>query len=132
MYEPVLALGAVTTEGEWVTPQSAAQSDYDSLFCHSCRLKIAVHSDPLTGVKTFVHLPKMGKEIALRHCCYNRAAQEPELNENHSDPVIGTPKKRVLSVKTTVLRWQCGWCHLCWTGEKYCPECEDWIFAFSA
>lgn len=131
MYKPVLAPCAVTTEGEWVTPQSVALAEYSSLFCLSCRLKIVVHSDPLTGLKTFVHLPQMGKETALRRCRYNRAAQEHELNENHCDLVNGPPRKRALSVKTTVQRWQCGWCHLCWKGEKYCPVCEDWIFAFS-
>lgn len=52
----VLATHAVTIDGEWVTPDSVQQVDFDSLHCIYCKLKIGVQFDPLTTTKTFVHL----------------------------------------------------------------------------
>ncbi|ENG1110043.1 hypothetical protein WFP10_12645 [Yersinia enterocolitica] len=48
MSEFVFVPHAITRHGEWVTPLTAAQEDYDILFCEYCRLKISVVIDPLT------------------------------------------------------------------------------------
>lgn len=44
----VLAMHAVTVDGEWVTPESVQQVDFDSLHCIYCKLQIGVQFDPLT------------------------------------------------------------------------------------
>ncbi|HFT8190030.1 MULTISPECIES: hypothetical protein [Enterobacteriaceae] len=30
---------------------------------------------------------------------------------------------------TKIRQWRCCWCHVCWHGEKICPQCADWIYA---
>lgn len=45
----VLATHAVTVDGEWVTPESVQQVDFDSLHCIYCKLQIGVQFDPLTS-----------------------------------------------------------------------------------
>lgn len=52
----VLATNAVTVNGEWVTPESVQQVDFDSLHCIYCKLQIGVQFDPLASTRTFVHL----------------------------------------------------------------------------
>lgn len=47
----VLATHAVTVDGEWVTPESVQQVDFDSLLCIYCKLQIGVQFDPLTSTK---------------------------------------------------------------------------------
>lgn len=75
MYEPVYAPCAITYHGEWVTPETVVQEDYDILFCECCRLKISVVFDELTGVKSFVHTP-LCLETAklLTTCSYSKTA----------------------------------------------------------
>ncbi|MDW2745100.1 hypothetical protein [Atlantibacter subterraneus] len=64
----VLATHAVTAEGEWVTPDSVQQVDFDSLRCMYCKLKIGVQIDPLTGTRIFVHLPEHINDVTqLKH-----------------------------------------------------------------
>ena len=69
MYKPVYAPFAVTYHGEWVEPETAAQEDYDILFCEFCRLKISVVIDELTGVKSFVHTPLCLETAKLLATC---------------------------------------------------------------
>lgn len=47
----VLATHAVTVDGEWVTPESVQQVDFDSLLCIYCKLQIGVQFNPLTSTK---------------------------------------------------------------------------------
>lgn len=77
MYKPVYAPFAVTYHGEWVEPETAAQEDYDILFCEFCRLKISVVNDELTGVKSFVHTPlRLEATMRLTTCPYNKTASK--------------------------------------------------------
>lgn len=79
MYQFIFATHAVTSHGEWVTPQNAERHDYDSLFCLYCRLKIVVHIDPLTGTREFVHSPGQMSEIPkLKNCWFSKPGTIPE------------------------------------------------------
>ncbi|MCK7381701.1 hypothetical protein, partial [Enterobacter cloacae] len=56
----VLATHAVTVDGEWVTPESVQQVDFDSLLC-ICQQR--VKSDPLTATTNgliLIHLVYSG------------------------------------------------------------------------
>ena len=69
----VLAAHAVTVEGEWVTPSTVKQVDFDSLHCIYCKLQIGVQFDPLTATTTFVHLPGHINNVArLKKCRFNK------------------------------------------------------------
>lgn len=71
MFDFVYAPHAITRHGEWVTPTTVSQQDYDSLFCECCKLKIGVVIDELTGVKSFVHIPLRLETIKrLTTCIY--------------------------------------------------------------
>lgn len=73
MYNVIFVSNAVTGHGEWVTPLTAEQADYDSLFCLSCRLKLGVHIDPFTGIKSFIHLPCSFHNLTrVKMCEYSR------------------------------------------------------------
>lgn len=43
----------------------SANADTDSLFCVSCKLKIGVHVEPLTSVKSFVHQPREIQHLSI-------------------------------------------------------------------
>lgn len=73
MQNVIFVPNAVTGHGEWVTPLSTEQADYDSLFCLSCKLKLGVHIDPFTGIKSFIHLPGgLHNFMRLKMCEYSR------------------------------------------------------------
>ncbi|EKN3512994.1 TPA: hypothetical protein SK276_001219 [Yersinia enterocolitica] len=139
MSEFVFAPHAITRHGEWVTPLTAAQEDYDILFCEYCRLKISVVIDELTGVKSFVHTPlRLEAAKLLTTCSYSKTASklvEGKRRTNqtlHSQLAAIRPERtRLLACKTTKQNWRCCWCHICWHGEKVCPQCEDWIYAIT-
>jgi len=74
----VLATHAVTADGEWVTPESVQQVDFDSLHCIYCKLQIGVQSDPLTTTRTFVHLPGHINNVPrLKTCRFNKLRAAP-------------------------------------------------------
>lgn len=139
MYEPVYAPCAITYHGEWVVPATVVQEDYDILFCECCRLKISVVIDELTGVKSFVHTP-LHLETAklLTTCSYSKTASKlvegkrtTKLSLHSQQALIQPVKPHLLSCQTTIQNWQCCWCHICWNGEKVCPQCADWIYAIT-
>ena len=75
----VLATHAVTVDGEWVTPESVQQVDFDSLLCIYCKLQIGVQFNPLTSTKTFVHIPRHINNVArLKTCRFNKFQTVPE------------------------------------------------------
>ncbi|WP_425323195.1 putative zinc ribbon protein [Escherichia coli] len=54
------------------------------------------------------------------------------MQEQTSSQTIPSPQKRLLPANTTIRQWRCCWCHVCWHGEKICPQCADWIYATDA
>ncbi|WP_350305997.1 putative zinc ribbon protein [Photorhabdus viridis] len=126
----VFATHAVTVDGEWVTPESVQQVDFDSLLCIYCKLQIGVQFDPLTSTRTFVHIPRYINNVArLKTCRFNKLQTVPEQTSPKTTP---HPEKRLRPTKTTIRQWQCCWCHVCWHGEKICPQCADWIYTTDA
>jgi len=133
MYEPVYAPSAITCHGEWVTPATVTQEDYESLFCACCRLKISLVIDELAGIKRFVHTPlRLETAKLLTTCYYSQAANKLAAGrKTELDPLRPAAPRRS-PCKTAKQNWLCCWCHICWNGEKVCPQCEDWIYAISA
>ncbi|MFS8295826.1 putative zinc ribbon protein [Enterobacter hormaechei] len=43
--------------------------------------------------------------------------------------MIPTSEKPIRPTNTKIRQWRCCWCHVCWHGEKICPQCADWIYA---
>ena len=83
----VLATHAVTVDGEWVTPESVQQVDFDSLLCIYCKLQIGVQFDPLTSTRTFVHIPRHINNVArLKTCRFNKLQTVPEQNSPKTIP----------------------------------------------
>ena len=76
MHNVIFVPNAVTGHGEWVTPLTIEQADYDSLFCLSCKLKLGVHIDPLTGVRRFIHLPGSIHNVMKMKTCEHRSKSE--------------------------------------------------------
>ncbi|HAV1590946.1 putative zinc ribbon protein [Enterobacter kobei] len=131
MYHFVFAPEAVTRRGEWITPETVEQKDYDSLFCVSCKLKIGVHVDPLTSVKSFVHQPREIQHLKhLKACRFNRIVEASDMPKDLGQDFPSFTKLR-LRQATVVQNWHCVWCQLCWHSEKCCPLCKNWIFAIS-
>lgn len=131
MYHFVFAPDAVTRQGEWVTPGTVEQEDYNSLFCVSCKLKISVHVEPLTSVKSFVHqLGGIQHLKQLKSCQYNRRVEPSDIQKDPREAFTSSTKLQ-LHQATIVRNWHCVWCQLCWHGEKCCPLCKDWIYAIS-
>ncbi|MDM2901171.1 hypothetical protein OGX94_11605 [Citrobacter sp. Cpo037] len=129
MYKPVYAPFAVTYHGEWVEPETAAQEDYDILFCEFCRLKISVVIDELTGIKSFVHTPlRLEATMRLTICPYNKTASKFSDGQKAEYGPLPPVKPRQPPRNTTIQNWQCCWCYLCWNGEKVCPQCGEWIY----
>lgn len=136
MYEPVYAPCAITYHGEWVVPETVVQEDYDILFCEYCRLKIGVSIDPLTGVKTFVHMPgSVDGSKRLIACRYSNTLGKSLAGKNIAQQVsdarpssFRTVKPRHLPCNTTKQHWRCCWCNACWYGDKICLSCHDWIY----
>nr|WP_271301440.1 hypothetical protein [Yersinia enterocolitica]MDA5531053.1 hypothetical protein [Yersinia enterocolitica] len=129
--EFVFAPHAITRHGEWVTPLTAAQEDYDILFCEYCRLKISVVIDELTGVKSFVHTPgNLDGVKRLTTCCFSSAndRQKSKSGENAQQTERGIIKPRRLPCNTLKRRWKCCWCNHHWHGTKQCPKCQDWLY----
>ncbi|MBJ8787841.1 hypothetical protein I5399_15005 [Citrobacter freundii] len=123
----VLATHAVTVDGEWVTPESVQQVDFDSLHCIYCKLQIGVQFDPLTSTRTFVHIPRHINNVArLKTCRFNKPQTVPELT---SSQTIQSSEKRLRPENTTIRQWRCCWCDTCWHGDKICPRCGEWIYA---
>jgi hypothetical protein len=126
----VLATHAVTAKGEWVTPESVQQVDFDSLHCIYCKLQIGVQFDPLTTTKTFVHLPGHINYVArLKKCRFNK---HQTVQEQTSSLIKPLPQKRLPPANTAIRQWRCCWCHVSWHGEKRCPQCADWTYATDA
>ncbi|HFE6714966.1 TPA: hypothetical protein ACF913_003336 [Salmonella enterica subsp. enterica serovar Newport] len=133
MYKPVCVPFAVTQHGERVEPKTAAQEDYDTLFCEFCRLKISVVIEELTGVKSFVHTPlRLETTTRLTTCPYSKATNKLAAGGNTEFTPLRPAEPRLLPWKTVNQNWHCCWCHICWLGEKVCPQCGDWIYAISA
>lgn len=130
MYHFVFATHAVTADGEWVTPKSVQQVDFDSLRCIYCKLKICVQYDPLIATRSFVHLPGDINNIPLlKNCRFNKSQTVPEQSIIFPEAqVIPPPRKRLMPLNTAIKNWRCCWCHVCWHGEKVCPQCDDWIY----
>ncbi|EPU9110044.1 hypothetical protein, partial [Enterobacter hormaechei] len=83
----VLATHAVTVDGEWVTPESVQQVDFDSLLCIYCKLQIGVQFDPLTSTRTFVHIPRHINNVArLKTCRFSKLQTVPEQNSPKTIP----------------------------------------------
>lgn len=121
----VLATHAVTIDGEWVTPDSVQQADFDSLHCMYCKLKIGVQFDPLTATRTFVHLPGHINNIArLKACRFNKVRIVPAQTSSQTIP---PPENRLPLANTAIWQWRCCWCDTSWHGDKVCPKCCDWI-----
>ena len=132
MYKPVYAPFAVTYHGEWVEPETAAQEDYDILFCELCRLKISVVIDELTGVKSFVHTPlSLETTKLLATCPYSKPVSKFAVGKKTEYGPLQPAKSRQLPCKTTKQNWLCCQCHLCWNGEKICPQCGEWIYTLA-
>lgn len=140
MLDFVYAPHAITRHGEWVTSVTVLSEDYDTLFCEYCRGKINISLDPLTGVRSFIHTPLSLEHIKRLTACsctsvsiasaYRAMAggiQTPQTA--HSS--VRAIKSRQLSCETTIQDWQCCWCHICWNGEKVCPQCADWMYAIT-
>lgn len=126
----VLATHAVTVHGEWVTPESVQQVDFESLHCVYCKLQIGVQFDPLTSTRTFVHLPVHINHVArLKTCLFNKHQTVPKQTSRQTIPL---PGKRLRPANTTIRQWRCCWCETSWYGEKRCPQCADWIYATDA
>ncbi|MFP2414092.1 MULTISPECIES: putative zinc ribbon protein [Citrobacter] len=140
MYKPVYAPFAVTYHGERVAPDTVMLEDYDSLFCEFCRVKISVIIDDLTGIKSFVHTPLRRETVSkLVACPYSKSAKNLAIGSKPPKQTLRVTfaplrpgNSRRLPCKTTKQNWRCSWCHICWNGEKLCPQCEDWIYAISA
>lgn len=127
----VSATHAVTADGEWVTPESVQQVDFDPLRCIYCKLKIGVQYDPLTATRSFTHLlGNISNVSQLQSCRFNKPETIPEQTifflASHAIP---PPGKRLRPDYTTVQQWRCCWCHVRWHGEKVCPQCDDWIYS---
>ena len=89
----VLATHAVTAKGEWVTPDSVQQVDFDSLLCIYCKLQIGVQFDPLTSTRTFVHIPRhINNAARLKTCRFNKLQT---VAEKTSLKTIPTPEMRL-------------------------------------
>lgn len=133
MYKPVYAPCAITYPGEWTTPATATQEDYESLFCACCRLKISLAIDELAGIKIFVHTP-LRQETAklLSTCYYSKAANKLAAGGKIALDPLRPAAPRLYPCKTAKQNWRCCWCHIFWNGEKVCPQCEGWIYAISA
>ena len=126
----VLATHAVTIDGEWVTPDSVQQVDFDSLHCIYCKLQIGVQFAPLTATISFVRLPGHINNVALlKKCRFNKhqTVQEQTLSQT-----ITSPQKRLPPANTTTRQWICCWCDTSWHGDKVCPKCCDWIYVLNA
>ncbi len=135
MSEFVFAPHAITRHGEWVTPLTAAQEDYDILFCEYCRLKIGVVIDPLTKVRSFVHAPGSLENVKrLVNCRFSSAndRQKSKSGENAQQTEWGIIKPRRLPCNTLKRPWKCYLCTHHWHGPKQCPECQDWLYALPA
>ena len=110
------------------------QTDFDSLHCIYCKLQIGVQFDPLTATKTFVHLPGHINNVArLKTCRFNQYGTIPEQSIAIMPSTLSLADlpplgKRELHVKTTIQNWHCCLCHICWHGEKTCPQCEAWVY----
>lgn len=129
----VLATHAVTADGEWVTPKSVQQVDFDSLRCLYCKLKIGVQIDPLTSTRSFTHLPGHINNVPLlKSCRFNKLQAVPERTTVFpASHTIPSPGKRLGPPNTVKQDWRCCWCHICWYGEKVCPQCDDWVYAIT-
>ncbi|HFI1941896.1 TPA: hypothetical protein ACXLWU_001062 [Yersinia enterocolitica] len=127
MHKFVFAPHAITRHGEWVTPLTAAQEDYDILFCEYCRLKIGVVIDPLTKVISFVHVPGSLENVKWLTTCRFSSANDRQ--ENAQQTEWGIIKPRRIPCNTLKRRWTCCWCHHHWYGTKQCPKCHDWLYA---
>lgn len=126
----VLATHAVTVDGEWVTPESVQQVDFDSLHCIYCKLQIGVQFTPLAATGTFVHLLGHINNIArLKTCRFNKLQTVPAQTSSQTIP---PPEKRLLPANTTIRQWRCCWCDTSWHGDKVCPKCCDWIYVTDA
>ena len=122
----VLATHAVTVDGEWVTPESVQQIDFDSLLCIYCKLQIGVQFDPLTSTRTFVHIPRHINNVArLKTCRFNKLQTVPEQT---SPKTIPPSEMRLRPTNTTIRQWRCCWCDTHWHGDKVCPKCRDLIY----
>ena len=122
----VLATHAVTVDGEWVTPESVQQVDFDSLLCIYCKLQIGVQFDPLTSTRTFVHILRHINNVArLKTCRFNKLQTVPEQT---SPKTIPPPEMRLLPTNTTIRQWRCCWCDTHWHGDKVCTKCRDLIY----
>ncbi len=127
----VLATHAVTAKGEWVTPESVQQVDFDSLHCIYCKLQIGVQFDPLTATRTFVHLPGHINNVArLKACRFNKL--QAVQGQTTSSQTIPPSENRFPPTNTAIRQWRCCWCHVCWHGEKRCPQCADWFYSTDA
>jgi len=121
---------AYTADGEWVTPQSVQQVDFDLLRCMNCKLKIGVQIDLLTGTRTFTHLLGHINNVArLKTCRFNKLRTVPEQT---SPKTIPPPENRLRPANTTIRQWRCCWCDTCWHGDKRCPKCYDSIYVTDA
>ncbi|EAA9303003.1 hypothetical protein ABC356_000478 [Salmonella enterica] len=108
MYKPVYAPFAVTYHGEWVEPETAAQEDYDILFCEFCRLKISVVIDELTGVNSFVHTPlRLETAKLLATCPYSKPVSKFAVGKKTEYGPLQPAKSRQLPYKTTKQNWLC-------------------------
>ncbi|MGE4991779.1 hypothetical protein AB8896_00675 [Yersinia enterocolitica] len=119
--EFVFAPHAITRHGEWVTPLTAAQEDYDILFCEYCRLKISVVIDELTGVKSFVHTPgNLDGAKQLSTCRFSSAnnRQKSKSGGNTQETQLGIIKPCRLHCNTTIQSWRCFMCNTCWHGNR--------------
>jgi len=122
----VLATHAVTVDGEWVTPESVQQVDFDSLLCIYCKLQIGLQFDPLTSTRTFVHILRHINNVArLKTCRFNKLQTVPEQT---SPKTIPPPEMRLLPTNTTIRQWRCCWCDTHWHGDKVCPKGRDLIY----
>ena len=122
----VLATHAVTVDGEWVTPESVQQVDFDSLHCIYCKLQICVQFEPLTATRTFVHLPgHINNVTRLEKCRFNKLQTVPEQTWPKTIPPA---EKRLRPTSTTIRQWRCCWCDIYWHGDKVCPKCCNWIY----
>ncbi|CNE87127.1 hypothetical protein [Yersinia massiliensis] len=130
MHKFVFAPHAITRHGEWVTPLTAAQQDYDILFCEYCRLKIGVVIDPLTKVISFVHAPGSLENAKWLTTCRFSSANDRQGSAQQTE--WGIIKPRRIPCNTLKRCWTCCWCHHDWYGTKQCPKCHDWLYALPA
>ena len=130
----VSATYAVTIDGEWVTPESVQQVDFDSLHCIYCKLQICVQFDPLTAKRLFVHRQGHIDDFPLlKNCRFNKLQTIPD--QTFVIPFTQTipPLRKLLRPLNTAIKdWRCCWCQICWYGEKVCPQCDDCVYAIIA